>query len=159
MAAGEGALGPGIARQLITELTELLAHGPRAADEDPVRARARSAVLALTAREREVLALVGDGLTNPEIAARLHITEGTAKTHIGRLLHKLAARAASASPSSPTGPDCRAETLGGTAPREVLPNGRPTGPAARIASGTSPSNTSRSGPASTAGRVRRGGMP
>ncbi|WP_406094858.1 response regulator [Kitasatospora purpeofusca] len=92
VAAGEGALAPGIARQLITELTELLAHGPGAAAEDPVRARARAAVLALTAREREVLALIGDGLTNPEIAARLHITEGTTKTHIGRLLHKLAAR-------------------------------------------------------------------
>ncbi|MFE7191852.1 response regulator [Kitasatospora sp. NPDC057541] len=89
VAAGEAALAPRVTRRLIAGL---LADGPADVPEDPARTRARQAVAALTAREREVLALVGDGLTNPEIAARLHITEGTTKTHIGRLLHKLAAR-------------------------------------------------------------------
>ncbi|MFI9329291.1 response regulator [Kitasatospora sp. NPDC052868] len=100
VAAGGAALAPTVARRLITDL---LAAGPNdrprtgpsagtTAFPDPTRERARTAVAALTAREREVLALVGDGLTNPEIAALLRITEGTAKTHISRLLHKLAAR-------------------------------------------------------------------
>ncbi|MFE2722087.1 response regulator [Kitasatospora sp. NPDC059327] len=109
VAAGGAVLAPSVTRRLIDGL---LAEGtPAPADReplvpfpgwhsdgdpdpvpDPARERARAAVAALTGREREVLALVGDGLTNQEIATRLHITEGTAKTHIGRLLHKVAAR-------------------------------------------------------------------
>lgn len=46
----------------------------------------------LTARETEVLALVGGGLSNDEIGARLHISRGTTKSHIGNLLAKLGAR-------------------------------------------------------------------
>ncbi|WP_194921630.1 response regulator transcription factor, partial [Catenulispora rubra] len=46
----------------------------------------------LTDREREVLALVAEGLTNYEIARRLYIGQGTAKTHIRNLLAKLNAR-------------------------------------------------------------------
>ena len=46
----------------------------------------------MTEREREVLLLVADGLSNSEIGARLHITAGTAKTHVGHLLTKLHAR-------------------------------------------------------------------
>ncbi|MEY9855525.1 DNA-binding NarL/FixJ family response regulator [Catenulispora sp. GAS73] len=46
----------------------------------------------LTDREREVLALVAEGLTNHEIARRLYIGQGTAKTHIRNLLAKLDAR-------------------------------------------------------------------
>ncbi|WP_406209347.1 response regulator transcription factor [Kitasatospora sp. NBC_01560] len=92
VAAGGAALAPSVTRRLISGLLGAGPTGEQPLLPDPERARARAAVAALTAREREVLALVGDGLTNPEIAARLHITEGTAKTHIGRLLHKLAAR-------------------------------------------------------------------
>ncbi|GLZ79678.1 DNA-binding response regulator [Actinorhabdospora filicis] len=46
----------------------------------------------LTAREREILTLVGAGLSNHDIAARLHITGTTAKTHVSRVIAKLGAR-------------------------------------------------------------------
>lgn len=46
----------------------------------------------LSPREREVLALIGEGATNPEIAARLNIAEGTVKTHVGRVFTKLGLR-------------------------------------------------------------------
>ena len=47
---------------------------------------------AITAREREVLALVASGLSNTEIARRLDISPATTKTHVGHLLTKLNAR-------------------------------------------------------------------
>ena len=46
----------------------------------------------LTEREREVVALVGEGLTNDEIAARLFLSPATAKTHVSRAMVKLGAR-------------------------------------------------------------------
>lgn len=46
----------------------------------------------LTAREQEVLALMGDGLANPEIAARLHLAEGTVKVHVTSILRTTGAR-------------------------------------------------------------------
>ncbi|HUD38067.1 MAG TPA: LuxR C-terminal-related transcriptional regulator [Streptosporangiaceae bacterium] len=46
----------------------------------------------MTDREREVLKLVGLGMSNAEIAAALYITAGTTKTHVARLLAKLGAR-------------------------------------------------------------------
>ncbi|MGO1052671.1 response regulator [Crossiella sp. CA198] len=78
-AAGESVLGPRITRDLIE--THLL--GPnRAPDAAPRVAR-------LTDAEREVLKLVGEGLSNAEIAQRLHIGVGTAKAHLSRILTKM----------------------------------------------------------------------
>jgi DNA-binding NarL/FixJ family response regulator len=83
VAAGDALLAPAVTRRLIAEF----------ARSTPAPAGLRGALLdALTEREREVLSLVGTGLTNGEVAARLVISEATAKTHVHRLLAKLGAR-------------------------------------------------------------------
>jgi DNA-binding NarL/FixJ family response regulator len=55
----------------------------------PAAAGPDTAAAVLTAREREVLALIGQGLTNGEIAAALVLGEGTVKTHVGHIFAKL----------------------------------------------------------------------
>ncbi|PRH75963.1 DNA-binding response regulator [Streptomyces solincola] len=60
---------------------------PRVADRLMHRLRAPAA--SLTRRETEVLALVAEGLSNQAVAARLHLTEGTVKSHLGRVFGKL----------------------------------------------------------------------
>lgn len=79
VAAGDGWLDPAVARRLIEEF---------AARPEP-RLPTREEVDQLTDREREVLTLIAHGLGNAEIAARLVISEGTVKTHLGRILLKL----------------------------------------------------------------------
>ncbi|MGW3864795.1 response regulator transcription factor, partial [Streptomyces sp. NPDC005047] len=60
----------------------------RLAREEHARAR----VARLSPREREVLGLVGAGLSNPEIAARLHLVEGTVKAYVSAVLDRLEVR-------------------------------------------------------------------
>jgi DNA-binding NarL/FixJ family response regulator len=81
VAAGDALLSPGATRRLI----ERVAGGLRPAPD-------AEALRDLTDREREVLALVGHGLTNAEIGERLFLSPLTAKTHVSRIMTKLAAR-------------------------------------------------------------------
>jgi DNA-binding NarL/FixJ family response regulator len=81
VAAGDALLSPGVTRRLIAEFAG------RAATPAPPRQ-----LDALTEREREVMALVGAGLSNEEIAARLFVSPATAKTHVSRAMVKLGAR-------------------------------------------------------------------
>jgi DNA-binding NarL/FixJ family response regulator len=82
VADGEALLSPSVTRRLIEEFTRR----PEPS-QHPL-----GALTDTTEREREVLTLIGLGLSNAEIAAHLHVSLSTAKTHIGRLLMKLDAR-------------------------------------------------------------------
>ena len=78
-ADGNAMLGPTITRRLIAEFVRK--GGPR---------KSKVARLeALSEREREVLSLIAEGLSNAEIAERLHLGETTVKSHVGHILTKL----------------------------------------------------------------------
>ncbi len=81
VAAGDAMIAPGVTRRLIGHFA-----GPPRPGREPRE------LTGITGREREVLRLVGLGMSNAEIAAALYITPGTAKTHVARLLAKLGAR-------------------------------------------------------------------
>ncbi|MDI3389137.1 response regulator transcription factor [Streptomyces sp. B-S-A8] len=81
VAAGDALIAPSVTRRLIAEF---------AARPEP--APHPRAVGNITEREREVLTLVGRGMSNSEIAAHLYISVATAKAHVARLLTKLEAR-------------------------------------------------------------------
>jgi DNA-binding NarL/FixJ family response regulator len=83
VAAGDALLSPGVTRRLIAEFAGRGGAQP-AVPEQSLRQ--------LTDREREVMALVGAGLSNEEIAARLVVSPATAKTHVSRAMVKLGAR-------------------------------------------------------------------
>jgi DNA-binding NarL/FixJ family response regulator len=84
VAAGDAVVSPRITRRLLENLRP---HAPGSVSADRGERLGR-----LSAREREVLAQVGRGLTNTEIAAALHLAEATVKSHLGRILHKLELR-------------------------------------------------------------------
>ncbi|MFI6684839.1 response regulator [Streptomyces sp. NPDC050485] len=78
---GDALLSPGVTRRLIAEFA--------ARSKEPAAA---GSLAELTEREREVMALVGIGLSNEEIARRLVVSPLTAKTHVSRTMVKLGAR-------------------------------------------------------------------
>jgi len=82
VAEGDSVVAPSITRRLLDQFAGQLGPSPA---EDPRLAQ-------LTEREREVLLLVAQGLSNAEIAARVHVAEATVKTHVGKILAKLQLR-------------------------------------------------------------------
>ncbi|MFI8963302.1 response regulator [Streptomyces sp. NPDC053493] len=80
-AAGDAYLSPAATRHVV----EQLASGREAARAE----QARSRLTALSEREREVLALLGEGLSNADAGRRLHMSEATVKTYVSRILAKL----------------------------------------------------------------------
>jgi DNA-binding NarL/FixJ family response regulator len=101
VAAGQALLAPAVTRGLISEFARLRPHrtGPAA-----------TGLSGLTPRGTEVLRLLAEGLSNPEMAQRLVVTDETVKTHVSRVLRKLGLRdrtqavvgiAARGQPSSP----------------------------------------------------------
>ncbi|ONI84983.1 DNA-binding response regulator [Saccharothrix sp. ALI-22-I] len=79
VAAGDALLSPSVTRRLVAEFSRTPT--PRVVQLDGI-----------TEREQEVLVLIARGFSNTEIMRELHLSAGTVKTHIGRLLHKLQAR-------------------------------------------------------------------
>ena len=82
IADGEALLSPQVTRRLVAEF----------AKRPAVAVEAAHRLDGVTEREREVLVLIARGLSNTEIAAELHLSIATAKSHVGRLLTKLGAR-------------------------------------------------------------------
>ena len=85
VAAGDAVMAPSATRRLLDQVIPTLPGHPGATTRDP-------RLDLLTARELEVLTEIAAGASNAEIGARLYLAEGTVKTHIGRLLSKLAVR-------------------------------------------------------------------
>jgi DNA-binding NarL/FixJ family response regulator len=81
VASGDALLSPSVTRRLLERISTQLREAPDT-----------TALATLTEREREVLALVGQGLTNEEIGRALFLSPLTAKTHVSRIMAKLAAR-------------------------------------------------------------------
>ncbi|HEU5419924.1 MAG TPA: response regulator transcription factor [Streptosporangiaceae bacterium] len=85
VASGDAVVAPSVTRRLLDTFLPHLP-GPAGSAAEPPE------VATLTVREREILIEVAGGLSNAEIAARLVLSEATVKTHVGRVLSKLALR-------------------------------------------------------------------
>lgn len=81
VAAGDALLSPGVTRTLVAEFASRAKQPP-----------SQTPLADLTEREREVMTLVAEGLTNAEIGERLFMSPATARTHVSRILVKLNAR-------------------------------------------------------------------
>ena len=81
VAGGDALLSPGVTKRLLERISGQLREAPDTTQ-----------LGVITEREREVLALVGQGLTNDEIGKALYLSPLTAKTHVSRIMSKLAAR-------------------------------------------------------------------
>jgi DNA-binding NarL/FixJ family response regulator len=85
IASGDGVLAPGATRRLISRFAAQQAAQPDGRAASRIRET-------LTARELDVLTLIAAGMSNSEIAAELHLSAGTVKVHVGRILTKLCLR-------------------------------------------------------------------
>ena len=83
IAAGEALLAPTVTRRLISEFAQM---------RPQPEPSSTGALATLTPRDTQVLRLVAEGLSNPEIAGRLVVTEETVKTYVSRVLSKLGLR-------------------------------------------------------------------
>jgi DNA-binding NarL/FixJ family response regulator len=90
VASGDAVVSPRVTRRLLEEYARQLPVAGAGADADPADRYPQLA--SLTEREREVLAVVAQGLSNTEIAASLFVSETTVKSHVGRILAKLGLR-------------------------------------------------------------------
>lgn len=86
---GESQLDPSVARKVLNEFQRLAAQSP--ARPAPQSARDEPIIEPLTPREEEVLHLLVEGLSNKEIGAQLHLTEGTVKNYVSNIIAKLQA--------------------------------------------------------------------
>ena len=86
VAGGDAVVAPSITRRLIDAFAE------RQPDPDGPSVREDARIAQLTAREREVVVEVARGRSNAEISQRLGVAPGTVKTHVARILSKLALR-------------------------------------------------------------------
>jgi DNA-binding NarL/FixJ family response regulator len=87
IAAGDAVLAPGATQRLIRQFAATAPQPGPAGGERAAQIRG-----ALTGREQDVFARIAAGLSNSEIAAALHLSEGTVKIHVGRILAKLGLR-------------------------------------------------------------------
>jgi DNA-binding NarL/FixJ family response regulator len=85
VASGDAVLAPGATKRLIHQFTAQQPAQPSGRRAEQIRA-------ALTGREEDVFALVAAGMSNGEIASHLHLSTGTVKIHVGRILAKLGLR-------------------------------------------------------------------
>lgn len=84
--AGDAVIAPSTTRRLLDHVAPMLSAPSPANDVNA------AAVASLTGREHEVFVLIANGLSNPEIARQLFVSEATVKTHVGHILAKLNAR-------------------------------------------------------------------
>jgi DNA-binding NarL/FixJ family response regulator len=88
VAGGEAMVAPRATRSLLDRFAGKFVNAPPVLDDPDAMRRLAS----LTERERQVLMLVAEGLSNVEIGERLNVAETTVKTHVGRVLTKLEVR-------------------------------------------------------------------